>query len=122
MAAPNARGSTIGVPARRHARCEQRLHLRREIERVVVEGIEQRLDAEAIARGEGELELTLVNQRQITREYRDSAARGCRYASNTIATLRVSMRPRDVISIVRGAKLTRPSDSKVRSCSSSCAK
>ena len=39
----------LGVPARRDTRGKQRLHLRRDIKRVVVPGIEERLDAESIA-------------------------------------------------------------------------
>ena len=39
------------IPSRRNACGKQRLHLRRNVERVVVPGIEKRLDAESIARG-----------------------------------------------------------------------
>ena len=42
----------LGIPARRHSGGKQRLHFRCEIERLVVEGVEQRLDAETVARGE----------------------------------------------------------------------
>ena len=41
-----------GVPARGYTGREQGLHLRREIQRVTMAGVEKRLDAEAIARGE----------------------------------------------------------------------
>ena len=42
----------LGIPARGHSRGKQRFHFRREVERFLVEGVEQRLDAEAVARRE----------------------------------------------------------------------
>ena len=42
----------LGVPAGRHAGREQRLHFGGEVQRVAVHRVEQRLDAEPIARGE----------------------------------------------------------------------
>ena len=42
----------LGIPASRHSGGKQRFHLRCEIECPVVPGIEQGLDAEAVARGE----------------------------------------------------------------------
>src|ERR1700761_2642521 len=42
----------LGIPSGRHAGRKQRLYLGCEIERLIVECIEQRLDAEAVARGE----------------------------------------------------------------------
>ena len=45
-------GRRSRVPAGRHAGREQRLHLGGEVERAVVLGVEERLDAEAVAGGE----------------------------------------------------------------------
>src|SRR5262245_14000246 len=51
-AKPDGMVHGLGVPARRHARHKQGLYLRREIERLAMEGIEQRFDAKAVAGGE----------------------------------------------------------------------
>jgi hypothetical protein len=51
----------LGIPARRHTGGEERLHLGGEIERATVPGIEQRLDAEPVARSE-EQTVALVEQ------------------------------------------------------------
>src|SRR5665213_202118 len=37
----------LGIPTRGHSSCEQGLYFRRDVERFFMEGIEQRLDAEA---------------------------------------------------------------------------
>ena len=42
----------LGIPTSRHSRSKQRFHFRREIKRFLVEGVEKRLDAEAVAGGE----------------------------------------------------------------------
>ena len=42
----------LGIPTSRHSRGKQRFHFRREIKRFLVEGIEERLDTEAVAGGE----------------------------------------------------------------------
>src|SRR5581483_10728192 len=51
----------IGIPTRGNTRGEQRLHFGREIQRLIAKRIEQRLDAEAIARREQRAMLVIPN-------------------------------------------------------------
>ena len=65
----------LGVPSRRHAGGEQRLHFGGNVERVIVPGIEQRLDAETVAGGE-EHAVALVVQHE------------CEFAAQMVHALR----------------------------------
>src|SRR4051812_17933532 len=54
----------LRIPARRNASREQRLHFRGEVERLVVERVEEWLDTKAIPRGEERAVIVVPDQKR----------------------------------------------------------